>query len=87
MFRCRLSYEQWRKLINERRNNYCSVTVQQLCEVFSNIPMQIYCYGITPLGKDLDLKSWHGVLGYEARWDTQSSKLWRKATPPGACRE
>ena len=57
MFRCRLSYEQGRKLVNETRINYCSVTVRQLSEVFSNIPMQIHCYGIIPLGKDLKFKS------------------------------
>jgi hypothetical protein len=56
MFRCRLSYEQGRKLIYEARINYCSVTVRRLSEVFSAIPMQIYCYGITPLGKGLKLK-------------------------------
>jgi hypothetical protein len=56
MFKCRLSYKQGRKSINETRINYFSMTVRQLSEVFSNIPMHIYCYGITPLGKDLKLK-------------------------------
>ena len=51
MFSCRLSYEEGRKLIYEARISYCPMTVRQLSEVFSAILMQIYCYGILPLGK------------------------------------
>ena len=55
-FSCRLSYEQGRKLIYGARINYCSVTVKQLPEVFSVIPVRNYCYGITYFGKGLETK-------------------------------